>query len=62
LTNAQIPWAIATSGRLETAGPVLETLGIDLGHTPVVTGDEVKYAKPEPDLFLTAASRLGGAR
>jgi HAD superfamily hydrolase (TIGR01549 family) len=59
LTNAQIPWAIATSGRMETAGPVLETLGVDLSRTPVVTRDEVKYAKPEPDLFLTAAMRLG---
>jgi HAD superfamily hydrolase (TIGR01549 family) len=61
LTNAGIPWAIATSGRLETAGPVLETLGIDFGRTPVVTRDQVKYAKPEPDLFLTAASQLGVA-
>ena len=26
-----------------------------------MTRDEVKYAKPEPDLFLTAASRLGVA-
>jgi len=59
LTQAQKPWAIATSGRLETAGPVLETLGIDMSRTPVVTRDHVKYAKPEPDLFLAAASRLG---
>jgi HAD superfamily hydrolase (TIGR01549 family) len=59
LTSANIPWAIATSGRLETAGPVLETLGVDLSRTPVVTRDQVKYAKPEPDLFLTAAHRLG---
>jgi HAD superfamily hydrolase (TIGR01549 family) len=58
LTTAEIPWAIATSGRLETAGPVLETLGVDLERTPVVTRDQVKYAKPEPDLFLTAAHRL----
>jgi HAD superfamily hydrolase (TIGR01549 family) len=59
LTEAEIPWAIATSGRLETAGPVLETLGVDLSRIPVVTRDQVKYAKPEPDLFLTAAQRLG---
>jgi HAD superfamily hydrolase (TIGR01549 family) len=61
LTNAGIPWAIATSGRLETAGPVLETLGVDLSRTPVITRDQVKYAKPEPDLFLAAASCLGVA-
>jgi HAD superfamily hydrolase (TIGR01549 family) len=59
LTNAEIPWAIATSGRLETAGPALETLGVDLSRIAVVTRDQVKYAKPEPDLFLTAARRLG---
>jgi HAD superfamily hydrolase (TIGR01549 family) len=59
LTSAEIPWAIATSGRLETAGPVLETLGVDLSRVAVVTRDQVKYAKPEPDLFLTAARQLG---
>ena len=59
LTSAGIPWAIATSGRMETAGPVLETLGVDLSRTPVVTRDEVRYAKPDPDLFLAATARLG---
>jgi HAD superfamily hydrolase (TIGR01549 family) len=59
LTEAGIPWAIATSGRMETAGPVIETLGVDLARTPVVTRDQVKYAKPDPDLFLAAAERLG---
>jgi HAD superfamily hydrolase (TIGR01549 family) len=59
LTSARIPWAIATSGRLETAGPVLEMLGVDLSRHVVITRDEVKYAKPEPDLFLAAAHRLG---
>jgi HAD superfamily hydrolase (TIGR01549 family) len=58
LSGARIPWAIATSGRMETAGPVLEVLGIDLGRTPVVTRDQVRYAKPDPDLFLAAAERL----
>jgi HAD superfamily hydrolase (TIGR01549 family) len=59
LSAAGIPWAIATSGRMETAGPVIETLGVDVTRTPVVTRDAVKYAKPEPDLFLAAADRLG---
>ena len=59
LSDAGIPWAIATSGRMETAGPVMETLGVDFARTPVVTRDAVKYAKPEPDLFLAAADKLG---
>jgi HAD superfamily hydrolase (TIGR01549 family) len=59
LTDAGIPWAIATSGRMETAGPVLESLGVDLERVPVVTRDQVKYAKPDPDLFLAAAAKLG---
>lgn len=58
LTEADIPWAIATSGRLETAGPVLDALGVDLHRTPVVTRDQVRFAKPDPDLFLAAAERL----
>ncbi len=58
LTAAGIPWAIATSGRMETAGPVLETLGVDLNRIPVVTRDKVRFAKPDPDLFLAAAEAL----
>jgi HAD superfamily hydrolase (TIGR01549 family) len=58
LTRAQIPWAIATSGRLETAAVNLEALGVDPAKVPVVTRDQVKYAKPDPDLFLAAAERL----
>ncbi len=58
LTKSRVPWAIATSGRLETAAPALKTLGIPNG-VPIVTRDQVKYAKPDPDLFLTAAERLG---
>jgi HAD superfamily hydrolase (TIGR01549 family) len=59
LTGAEIPWAIATSGRMETAAVNLAALGVDPDKTPVVTRDQVKYAKPDPDLFLAAAERLG---
>jgi HAD superfamily hydrolase (TIGR01549 family) len=58
LTHAEIPWAIATSGRIETARPLLAKLDIDFDRIPIVTRDQVKYAKPDPDLFLAAAARL----
>jgi HAD superfamily hydrolase (TIGR01509 family) len=58
LAEAGIPYAIATSGRMETARVNIEALGIDPARVPVVTRDQVKYAKPDPDLFITAAARL----
>lgn len=59
LTREKLAWAIATSGRMETAKHNLDRLGIDPDAVPVVTRDAVKYAKPEPDLFIAAAERLG---
>ena len=53
-----MPWAIATSGRRETAGPTLEMLGVP-PEVPVITRDLVRRAKPDPDLFLAAAEALG---
>ncbi len=58
LTRTGITWAIATSGRMETAGPVLDSLEVDLSHIPVITRDLVERAKPDPDLFLAAADAL----
>jgi HAD superfamily hydrolase (TIGR01509 family) len=58
LSRAGVPWAIATSGRLESARPLLEMLGVGSG-VPVVTRDQVEHAKPDPDLFLAAAATLG---
>jgi HAD superfamily hydrolase (TIGR01549 family) len=58
LTSLQVPWAVATSGIMAAAEPTLELLGIPSG-VPVVTRDQVPYAKPDPDLFLAAADRLG---
>jgi HAD superfamily hydrolase (TIGR01509 family) len=58
LSSMRVPWAIATSGAEKTAGPTLAMLGIPEG-TPIVTRDQVAYAKPNPDLFIAAAERLG---
>jgi phosphoglycolate phosphatase-like HAD superfamily hydrolase len=58
LAAAGIPRAIATSGRLETAAVNLAARGVDPDRILVVTRDQVKYAKPDPDLFLATAERL----
>ena len=61
LTKLDLPWAIATSGRMETASANLVSLGVDREKAVVVTRDQVNYAKPDPDLFVEAARRLGAA-
>jgi HAD superfamily hydrolase (TIGR01549 family) len=58
LSENNIPWAIATSGRMRTAGPVLKILGVDPDKNVVITRDLVRYAKPDPDLFIAAAEAL----
>ena len=58
LTGTGVPWAVATSWEMAAARPALELLGVPAG-VPVVTRDQVAHAKPDPDLFLAAAERLG---
>lgn len=58
LTKAGVPWAIATSGRMESASLSLRLLKIG-DDVPIVTRDLVRHAKPDPDLFLAAAEKLG---
>lgn len=58
LTKAGVPWAIATSGRRESASLSLRLLGLG-DDVPIITRDMVRHAKPDPDLFLAAAEKLG---
>jgi HAD superfamily hydrolase (TIGR01509 family) len=58
LTNLSVPWAIATSGRREGSQQTIRLLGRKEAVV-VVTRDDVERAKPDPDLFLAAAARLG---
>ena len=51
-------WAIATSGPASAARPALDLLGVT-EDTPLVTRDQVRHAKPDPDLFVAAAARIG---
>ena len=58
LTDLAVPWAIATSGHMESARPTLDLLSLD-PNVIIITRDQVRFAKPDPDLFLAAAERLG---
>ena len=58
LTEKKVPWAIATSGHMRSASLSLQLLGIS-EDVPIITRDLVTHAKPDPDLFLAAAAKLG---
>jgi phosphoglycolate phosphatase-like HAD superfamily hydrolase len=56
--SARVKFAIATSGRLASARSSLEMLGVS-DHPAIITRHEVARVKPDPDLFIAAAERLG---
>lgn len=58
LSERQISWAIGTGGDRISVRKMLKHLSIPPG-VPVVSGDDVAEAKPEPDIFVVAAQRLG---
>lgn len=58
LTRDKLKWCIATSGGMETAKINLKALGLNVEGINLITRDDVKYGKPNPDLFLAAAQKL----
>jgi len=57
LTDHGVKWAIATSGLAISAQPALALLRLP-DDTPLITRDQVRHAKPDPDLFLAAAALI----
>ena len=51
--------AIATSGTLEKSRAVLEATKVPYHRMAYINGDDVKHRKPDPELFLLAAERIG---
>ena len=51
--------AIATSGTLEKSRAVLNAVGVPYRKMVYINGNDVKHKKPDPELFLTAAHRMG---
>lgn len=58
LRKADVPYAIASSGSKKDIGAFLEMLDLPDG-VPAVTQEDAKNAKPDPQLFLKAAEKLG---
>jgi HAD superfamily hydrolase (TIGR01509 family) len=46
---------------MATARSNLELLDLDLAETVLITREDVHRAKPDPDLFVAAAARLGSS-
>ena len=57
LADHRVPHAIATSGRKHNARHALKLLKLHR-NVPVITRDDVRFAKPDPDLFVAAGQRL----
>ncbi len=55
----EIPCAVATSTSRESAVPMLKKAGLLERFASIVCGDEIKNGKPNPDIFLEGARRIG---
>jgi len=59
LQRPEFRLAIATSASLELSRAILESAKIPYQRMVYVNGSEIRRKKPDPELFLTAASRMG---
>lgn len=59
LSLAGMAWAVATSSPRRYARDILTRIGLLEKCDVLAGGDEVLRGKPEPDIYLLAAKRLG---
>src|SRR5476651_678974 len=59
LRDEGIPCAIASSTHRENITTTLDVLGLEEFFADIVTAEDVKRGKPDPEVFLTAAQRIG---
>jgi beta-phosphoglucomutase-like phosphatase (HAD superfamily) len=57
--HGKLPMAVASGGKKRVVEQVLQHLGIHHWFGAIVTSEDVTRQKPEPDIFLEAARRLG---
>lgn len=59
LKAQEIPIALASSTREESVMRMLTEAGLTEKFDAIICGDMVSHSKPHPEIFLTAAQRLG---
>ncbi|EJL01753.1 HAD hydrolase, family IA, variant 3 [Pseudomonas fluorescens Q2-87] len=59
LKTAAMPCAVASSSPRELVELILRNAGLKHFFSEIVCGDEVEHSKPDPEIFLMAAKRLG---
>lgn len=59
LREAGVPVGLASSSRRPWVEACLETIGLDGHFDAIVTGSDVERGKPDPEIYLLAAERLG---
>jgi len=59
LRDEGIPCVIASSTHRENITTTLDVLGLKEFFADIVTAEDVKRGKPDPEVFLTAARRIG---
>lgn len=59
LRDAGIPCVIASSTHRENITTTLEVLGFSSFFDSIVAAEDVQRGKPDPEVFLTAAKRIG---
>jgi len=59
--RGKIPMAVATGATRNVCERTLDLVGIRDWFDTLVTSDDVSRHKPEPDIFLEAARRIGAA-
>ena len=56
-----VPCSVASSTHRENVEVVFDTLGVRSYFMAVVTGEDVEHGKPDPEVFITAAQKIGRA-
>lgn len=59
LREAGVPLAVGSSGPLANIRMILGALRLEQSFAALATGEDVAHGKPDPQVFLVAARRLG---